>query len=147
MIQKQSGMTLIEVLLGVTILSVIGVVIWNALIGGMSYSNKAVSQNAIQQEANTVALALTKIHQNSRSYELKNKDCGISVENVKKYDGSLPPRTVFDNTKLCISSSKTGTFQPSGTDYSLEMTITVYDKEHPQLKLAVETTLYRLEEE
>lgn len=43
MIQKQSGMTLIEVLLGVTILSVIGVVIWNVLIGGISYSNKIIA--------------------------------------------------------------------------------------------------------
>jgi prepilin-type N-terminal cleavage/methylation domain-containing protein len=144
---NQYGLTLIEVLVSLTILSIIGIVIWNVFIDGISYSHKAVSETTIQQEANIITLNLTKIHQISDEYEIKSADCTLSVTHRSEKGTAYKE---FKHPQLCITSNETrseiSTFiNPSTTDFFLEMKI--YDKEQPDNELEVNTTLFRLKEE
>ena len=52
--KNQKGVTLIELLATITILSIIGVIIWNVFIQGTKYSNTAVTKNRLIQESNIV---------------------------------------------------------------------------------------------
>jgi type II secretory pathway pseudopilin PulG len=143
LIRKESGLTLIEVLLSLSILSLVGLVIWNTFVDGVSYSRKALSKNAIQQEAAIISMNLTKIHQNSDEYKILSSDCIVKV--LHQSEG-ISSTKEFSHPNLCISSNETnGVLIPSITDFELDLTI--YDTEHPSQKIKLETTLYRLKEE
>jgi Tfp pilus assembly protein PilV len=76
MIRNQIELTLIEVLISLTILSVVGLtLLWRILFNGVSYFKKADSQNAIQQEANISTMDLTRIHHTFDDYEVVSHDC------------------------------------------------------------------------
>jgi prepilin-type N-terminal cleavage/methylation domain-containing protein len=145
--KNQNGLTLIEVLVSLTILSIIGIVMWNVFIDGISYSHKAVSQNTMQQEANLITVSLTKIHQTSDEYEVRSKDCTLSVTH-RSEKGTVYKE--YKHPRLCFTSNDTGSgnttfINPSRKDFSLDLKI--YDKESPENKLKVNTTLFRLKEE
>jgi prepilin-type N-terminal cleavage/methylation domain-containing protein len=143
MILNQKGISLVEVMISLTILSVVSLVLWNVLIDGVTYSNKAVSQNTIQQEANLITMNLTKIHQTSEEYEIESSDCKVSVTYRSEKGTSYKE---FTHPQLCISSNETtGVFYPGQRDFSLQLQ--VYDDHYPEKKMNLNTTLYRLKEE
>ncbi|MBH9968199.1 PulJ/GspJ family protein [[Bacillus] enclensis] len=147
MIRNQNGLTLIEVLITLTLLSVIGLILWSVLIDGISYSEKAASKNTVQQEANIIAMGLTKIHQTSDDYEIVSKECKLNVKYWIELDPD-PQIKIFEHPQLCISSNETTDikdFDPDTNDFHLNLTI--YDKSKPENKLNVTTTLFRLKEE
>ncbi|WP_044338449.1 type II secretion system protein [Rossellomorea aquimaris] len=137
MIHNERGLTLVEVLATLTILSIIGAVIWNVFFQGIHYTKKAVSQNSIQQEANILTMKLTRIHQTSEFYELENPECTIKVKYSEEEEE-------FHHSDLCFSLEKAPEepIKPSKSDYPLLVTIT--DKHHPNNKFVIDTTLYRL---
>ncbi|MCA1065252.1 type II secretion system protein [Rossellomorea sp. AcN35-11] len=137
MIQNERGLTLVEVLATLTILSIIGAVIWNVFFQGIHYTKKAVSQNSIQQEANILTMSLTRVHQTTESYQLKNTDCTITVLYSGKQD-------TFQHQDLCFSLANVpaGPILPGKDDYPLLISIT--DKHHPGNDFIIDTTLYRL---
>lgn len=139
---NERGLTLIEVLSTITILSVIGVVIWNVFFQGLYYSDKAVTQNAMQQESNYVALKLTRIHQTSKEYELTSSDCMIKVNYITKNNESL--EETFKDERLCYSTSFSGRVDPNKED--LPLTISIHDKEKTADTFDMETVFYRLKE-
>ncbi|WP_064093112.1 type II secretion system protein [Rossellomorea aquimaris] len=140
MIRNERGLTLIELLVTLTILSVVSVVIWNVFFQGINYSKKASSQNIIQQESNILTMKLTKIHQTSKSYELKSTNCKITVDYTSQ-DGFLNNEE-FVHGDLCMSTDFTGVVDPNKDD--LPLTITIRDKEDTSNEFVVETVFYRL---
>ncbi|MGM0854968.1 MAG: type II secretion system protein [Bacillota bacterium] len=137
MIHNERGLTLVEVLVTLTILSIIGAVVWNVFYQGINYTKKAVSQNSIQQEANILTMKLTRIHQTSESYELENPGCTIKMKYSEQEEE-------FHHNDLCFSleNAPEKPIKPSNIDYPLLVTIT--DKHHPKNKFIIDTTLYRL---
>jgi prepilin-type N-terminal cleavage/methylation domain-containing protein len=137
LIHNQRGLTLVEVLATLTILSIIGAVVWSVFFQGINYTKKAVSQNSIQQEANILTMRLTRIHQTSESYELENPDCTIKVKYSEQEEE-------FHQNDLCFSleNPPEHPIRPSEIDYPLLVAIT--DKHHPNNKFVIDTTLYRL---
>ena len=135
MVHNQRGLTLIEVLATLTVLSIVGAVIWNVFFQGLLYTKKAVSQNSIQQEANVIVMTLTKIHQTSEEYELENSNCTIKEKNSGQE---------LKNDDLCFSLDQTytGPIDPNKVNYPLLVTIT--DKHHPENTFVIDTTLYKL---
>ena len=59
-IKNQSGITLIEVLATITILSIVSVIIYNVFSNGLRYSSQAEDTVLIQQEANYLLTAIKK---------------------------------------------------------------------------------------
>ena len=140
--QNERGLTLIEVLATITILSVIGVVIWNVFFQGLYYSDKAVTQNTMQQESNYVSMKLSRIHQTSKEYALISSDCAIKVNYINKNNESL--EETFKEPKLCLSTNFSGRVNPNKEDLSL--TISIQDKAKASNNFYLETVFYRLKE-
>jgi prepilin-type N-terminal cleavage/methylation domain-containing protein len=142
MIRNQKGVTLIELLAALTILSLIGGIIWGVFFQGNKFSQTSVSKNNIQQEANIIIMNLKKIHQTSKEYTISSNGCAVTV-NATKLD-STTQYFEFKNTKLCISLDRTGYIQPGSQDLTLN--VTIYELMNPKNTVIVETILYRLKD-
>ncbi|KSU61007.1 hypothetical protein AS034_15315 [[Bacillus] enclensis] len=137
MIHDQKGLTLIEVLASLAIISVIGLLLWNVLFQGISYSKKAASQTSLQQEANQISMKLTRIHQTNPSYEIVNNGCQLEVYNTQTDDKQLI--TAFSDEKTCYTADI-----DESSDHSKQLELTLYLKDAPQDKFTLLTVLYKL---
>lgn len=139
MIKNQRGLTLIEVLASLTILSIVGILVWQVFFQGMNYSSKSASKNKMQQEATILTAKLTKIHQTSDEYELSNSDCKITVSYTKQ--GSVTVEE-FGQDEMCFEIDFTGVVDPDLNDLPLKLTI--YDPSDAENRIVQDTFLYRL---
>ncbi len=142
LIRSQRGISLVEVLVTLVILSLIGTIVWSVFFQGYRFSQKAVTKNMLQQEANLVVTNLTKIHQTSKQYSISttDPDCTITVTYTKQ-DNSQQTQ-VFSKTGLCYSTDATGDFDPNTNDNFLK--ITIYDQKDPTNRVEMNAFLYRL---
>ncbi len=74
-IKNETGLTLIEVLATLTILSIVSVIIYNVFSNGLRYSSQAEDTVLIQQEANYLLTLLKEQHENAAN------DYTVTVEN------------------------------------------------------------------
>ncbi|MGR3765905.1 type II secretion system protein [Rossellomorea sp. NS-SX7] len=135
--KNQNGLTLIEVLASLAILSVIGLVLWNVLFQGLNYSKKAVSQTSMQQEANLISMELTRIHQSHSTYKIVNTGCEIEIY---ESDSSPQPFKTYSHPDLCLK----GTTKDIDHSSSRDLELTIHDKEHSENTFNLTTTLYKL---
>lgn len=145
----ERGLTLIEVLASLAILSFISVIIWSVFFQGYKYSQNAISKNSILQEVNILTSNITKLHQSLETYEISSENCSIKITDLK-----MSPHTeqLFSNTKICfkileinnVSGAGPTTVEPnkSGNDVSLK--ISASDKNNSQNDITVKTYLYRI---
>ncbi|MCQ6273510.1 type II secretion system protein [Bacillus sp. V3B] len=137
--QNQRGITLIELLITLAVLSMIGILVWGVFFQGTNYSNKAMIKNQMQQEANIIMTKLTKIHQTSDSYEIDSLDtCSFTV---KDNDGSTE---VFEHDRLCFSVSTNVPNPIHSNDDDVELELTIYDNKDSKNTLTIHAFLYRL---
>ncbi len=64
--KNQAGITLIEVLATITILSIVSVIIYSVFSNGLRYSSQAEETVLIQQEANYLLTLLKEQHENEK---------------------------------------------------------------------------------
>lgn len=97
MIKDQKGVTLVEILATLTLLSVVTILIWNIFIQGTNHTNKESTKNLLTQETNYVQFQLKKIHQTADEYKIIfPSDCSIQIEY------STPKSIIsFDNEQIC----------------------------------------------
>lgn len=135
--KNERGLTLIELLLSLSIATIVGILIWNVFFQGFNYSNKAMTKNQMQQEANIIISSLTKYHRTVDSYEISSSNCKISISG-----NSIE---IYEHPQLCFKTSRTGTIQPKVEDVLL--TINVSDKNAPENDVEIGTVLSRLKSE
>ncbi|MEH7255815.1 prepilin-type N-terminal cleavage/methylation domain-containing protein, partial [Neobacillus niacini] len=144
LLRTQRGITLIEVLVTLAILSFIGITVWNVFFQGYNFSQKSITKNTIQQEANLVITNLTNIHQTSKQYEIQSAACQITV-NITNNDNSTKTM-VFNDSRFCYSTLNTGLINPKLTSNRLMLTVSVSDRKVTSNKVDINTTLYRLKD-
>lgn len=137
MTRNQNGLTLVEVLASLAVLSVIGLLLWNVFFQGISYSKKAATHTSLQQEANQISMKLTRIHQTSPSYEIVNNNCQLKVYNTQTDDKQLI--TAFSDGKTCYTADV-----EEGSGHSRELELTLSLKDAPGEKFTLHITLYKL---
>ena len=136
----EQGITLVETLATLVIISIIGVTIWSVFFQGYQYSEKSISKNSMIQEANLLITDLTEIHQSSNKYVLENSNCKIKVT----IDDTLPARE-FEHPILCYSTNVTSaTVFPKQSGGNLPLTVTIYERNKQNNKVSVRAKLYRL---
>lgn len=139
-LKNQRGITLIELLLSISILSFVGVLIWSVFFQGTEYSNTAIAKNQMQQEANIIMTKITRIHQTSNSYEIQSPDeCSLTIK-----DNDTGTTETIDNNEFCIRITKDrqNPINPNNTDVGLELTL--YNKTDSNNSVKIETLLNRL---
>ncbi|MBS4215469.1 prepilin-type N-terminal cleavage/methylation domain-containing protein [Neobacillus rhizophilus] len=136
----EQGLTLVEVLATLVILSIISISIWSVFFQGYNYSKKAISKNSMIQEANLLITELTSIHQSSDKYVFESLDCKITVT----VDDKLPSK-VFEHQNLCYKTNISSiTIFPKQNGGNLQLTITIYEKNNPRNEVSVSSKLYRI---
>jgi prepilin-type N-terminal cleavage/methylation domain-containing protein len=142
MIRNQRGFTLIELMATLTIVSLIGVIIWSIFFQGYKFSQSSESKNTIQQKANLIIMNLKKIHQTSQQYTINSSACGITVNAIKK-DNSTQ-NYEFKDSNLCLTIDNSGTVNPSDNDFPIKLTI--YEIKNSNNRFEISTMLYRLKD-
>ncbi|MCM3692242.1 type II secretion system protein [Neobacillus niacini] len=106
--KDERGLTLIEVIVTLAILSIVSVIIWSVFFQGYKHSQKSISKNSIIQETNLLVTNLKKVHQTSDQYVIDiSTNCKIVVT-PKNYNSNTPPQLVsgptqeFGPSKVCF---------------------------------------------
>lgn len=165
-LKNQAGLTLIEVLATLTILSIVSVVIYNVFSNGLRYSSQAEDTVLIQQEANYLLTLLKEQHENSDFYTVTIDKEGqtfiinegltneINVTNTNYYYYQI---CEMDETgpKVCSEkgvSSFVKTIHPKVTNNQVNgdiygnfyLKINLTSKTNPNLTYEIKTILSRL---
>ena len=153
--RTENGLTLIELLVTLSILSFIGIIAWSVFFQGYNFSQKAISKNAMIQETNLLITDLKKVHQTLIKYEIKSENCEVKVTNLK----TTPQQTqIFNHPNICFKILEINAVQGSGpktvepnikdaTDDSLNdvpLKINASDKNNSQNSITQDTFLYRM---
>jgi Tfp pilus assembly protein PilE len=142
----ERGITLVEVLATMVLLSIIGVTVWSVFFQGYTFSQKAISKNFMHQETNLLIKNLTKIHQNAKQYEILNtsSNCDITVKVTNK--DNTTRTDIFNHSNMCfkfdIKNSAVNPVNPNLTD--VQLLLTTSDKNIANNKITIDTFLYRV---
>jgi prepilin-type N-terminal cleavage/methylation domain-containing protein len=145
--QNDRGLSLVEVLVTVTLLSIISIIIWSVFFQGYSFSQKAISKNLMHQETNLLISDLTNIHRTTKQYVITNtdSDCKIAVKYIGKNDTTNTEMTeVFSHSNMCFKFENTVTNPVKPNDGNLRLELITSDKNIPDNKIKIDTFLYRV---
>nr|WP_263325547.1 prepilin-type N-terminal cleavage/methylation domain-containing protein [Neobacillus sp. Marseille-Q6967] len=143
----EDGLTLVEVLATLVILSIISISVWSIFFQGFNFSQKAISKNSMIQEANLIITNLKSIHQTSDGYDIENSSskCEILVYLPAKNDPNAK-KYVYSNANMCINfkikNGISSSINPHQDDALLELSVS--DKNDSDNKIALDTLLYRV---
>ncbi|MFJ8235053.1 type II secretion system protein [Ureibacillus sp. NPDC094379] len=141
--KNQRGITLVEVLAIIVLLSIIGILLWNIFFQGANYSAKAITKTQMQQQANVIISDLTRIHQTTEEdyYELipSADSCSFSVTDRNSLNRK------YENSKLCLQVENTPiTIKPKNEDYNKVLKLTIFEKNNRNNRIQVDFQLHRL---
>ncbi|PAE42197.1 prepilin-type N-terminal cleavage/methylation domain-containing protein [Bacillus sp. 7884-1] len=152
--RDERGLTLVEVLATLTILSIVSLIIWSIFFQGINFSKKATSKNVMIQESNIVISNLTTLHRGKNKYEITStgtNNCEITVttdiSNTEKQTQTFThPQMCFEFTSD-IKNKKVGAPEPNKIDPNendVSLTLTIKDNNDPTNKVTTSTYLYRM---
>jgi prepilin-type N-terminal cleavage/methylation domain-containing protein len=147
--RDERGLTLIEVLVALAILSFLSVIIWSFFFQGYKFSQKAISKNMMIQETNILITNLTKIHQTIEKYAIKSENCNIKITNLKT---TPPQEQIFDYPSICfdlleinnVKGAGPITIEPNKNGNDISLKISTRDKKNPDNSIIIDTFLYRV---
>lgn len=150
MIKNEKGLTLVELLATLALLSIVTILIWNVFLQGANHSNKETTKNLLTQEMYNVQFNLRKIHQTSDKYIISfPSPCSIKIENATN-------TIIFDSNKICyvIQESDGSNFAlvnswiyPKTAHNNIKFKLTLEDTQNENNKINSHTILSRLEEQ
>ncbi|MEC2076796.1 prepilin-type N-terminal cleavage/methylation domain-containing protein [Metabacillus fastidiosus] len=104
--KNEKGLTLVEVLVGLAILSTIMVILGGLLIDGFRHSEKAENITALQQEANLIIRELNNVHRKYDSYTIDFSKNPIIVDYTKdSFEIPLNSRYIYTFCKATEANS------------------------------------------
>lgn len=150
----EKGLTLIEVIAALAIISLVSGIIWSIFFQGFNYSQKSVSKNTILQETNILTSNLNQLHRTLNLYEIRSENCEIKITDLE----SSPQKVyVFSSDKICFKIQQMNqtagegpiTVDPSNHNSIIDnkdvsLSIYVSDKKNSANNTTINTFLYRL---
>jgi prepilin-type N-terminal cleavage/methylation domain-containing protein len=154
---NEDGITLIELLATLAILSIVSVLLYGVLLNGFHYSKKSQEKVSIQQEMNIIVTSITKFHESYETYEIKvdhNPDAS-KIQLIGKDSGTVVKTIELSNSNYEYSlfdySGPTETALPQLpaiknviTSQPLYIRLLIKDKKHPSQTYEVKTIISRL---
>lgn len=150
-LSKEDGLTLIELLATLAILSFLIVLMSGVFLNGSNYSKKANDNVKLQQEANLMVTSITKLHESQNSYDivvdansikLQSKNSSGVVVNTVDFSDPNYEYTLFDYSgdaeRLLSNTTTINSADP------LFIKIVIKNKELPEQKYEVKTIISRL---
>jgi prepilin-type N-terminal cleavage/methylation domain-containing protein len=152
-LSKESGITLIELLAVLAIMSILISLMYGVLINGFDYSKKSNEKVAIQQEMNLLLTSITRLHEDEKAYFIfLNPDASSIQLQVKNQDDTavIKSHTFSDsNFEYTLSDYKDTEklFDPPKkieTKDPFYIKIIISSKRFPAEKYEVKTIISRL---
>lgn len=154
-LSNENGITLIELLATLAIVSIISILLYGVLLNGFDYSKKSKEKVSLQQEMNIAVTSITKFHESYGAYDIKvdrNPDASKIQLLGKKPDGTVDKTIELSNSNyeyslydykntpetLLSLTTSVSTAQP------LYIKIIIKDKKHPSQTYEVKTIISRL---
>jgi prepilin-type N-terminal cleavage/methylation domain-containing protein len=100
-LSKVDGITLVELLAAMAILSFLIVLTYGVLVKGFDFSKSANAQVSIQQEMNIMTSTITKLHETETTYDIildGNPNAGKVQFIGKNADGTTDKTIIFSNS-------------------------------------------------
>lgn len=152
MLKDNKGITLVEILATITLLSVIGILVWSVFIQGIKNTNEGAMKTRLTQEMNYVQATLRKIHQTADNYKITfPTNCSIHVEYNNE---GVSSTTLFEDNRICYEIFIEGEkkedlleINPKGGDHSISIDFVLSDKNNFRNNVTILTNLSRLKED
>ena len=136
--KNESGMTLVEVLATLTILSMVVVLIWTTFYISAKHSIMETTKLQLQQEANYILTEIQQQHRQLKCYQLDIEEDRVQLFNCNE----TPELIEVISTDYKYKEYKSGEIEP--TEKNLSFTLTVEDpKKNSKLKVEVDTIISR----
>lgn len=139
---KQSGMTLVELLAVLVLVSLVTGIIWTTLNISIKHNSLETTKLRLQQDANTIITSIQKKHRSSDCYRLIIQEQEVSLKNCEGEQDSSeiigreyyygPPRDIE------IKPTKTSAY---------ELTLEIKDPINEKLSVSVPTIITRYKSE
>jgi prepilin-type N-terminal cleavage/methylation domain-containing protein len=146
-LKKENGLTLIEILAALSILSFVTIIVMNVLINGVNFSNQAKDEALMQQEANLILRNLTTFHETKSAYEISLDN--YPVGQVIALSSSTGDVTTISNPqlqyRLFISNEPLLEAQSlNAREESLSIKIVIEQRNNPDIKYEIKTVISRM---
>lgn len=154
-LSKEDGITLVELLATLAIVSFLIVLTYGVFFNGTNYSKKATEQITLQQEINLFTSTITKFHENETSYEIevdRNPNANFVKLTGKNASGNIDRTFDFDNNDFQYSlytysgnvDTPLDTSKPIITSEPLYIKVIISNKKSPSQKIVVKTIISKL---
>lgn len=146
----QKGVSFIEVLASITLVSIIAVIGWTVLSTGSRHSITETGKTHLQQDANLIITTLSNEHRRSDAYFIRFPANGIELKTCKDgICGSFHKITdhhyIYTGTVNGIDfSAWDETVQLEPEQKHVDISLTVSDANNPSKTVSVTTTLTRI---
>lgn len=137
----EQGITLIELLATIALLSILGILIWSVFFQGYRYSKESISTSQLQQEANRISTELMNFHRNTEfEYTIRSTSCEIHI-----YQDGHEEIKFASRMCLSIHDEKNATTIPVDPDReNKKLFLSVANKKNVENKVEIEIFLHRL---
>ncbi|MFS0689878.1 prepilin-type N-terminal cleavage/methylation domain-containing protein [Sporosarcina sp. 179-K 8C2 HS] len=153
MIKRQKGMTLVEVLVTLVLVSLVITLIWTTVFFSIKYNNVETKKLSWQREANRIITEIQKYHRQCDAYELMVSRQKIQINNcivngVDKGGEQIANDfyyAMYVDTDLAIEEIKIYPIISKGINASYSIKLTVRDpaKKNPNVTIDSKITRYQ----
>jgi type II secretory pathway pseudopilin PulG len=139
------GMTLVEVLATIVLVSAVVILIWTGVLISSKHNVAETKKLRLQQEANYIIAEVQRIHRSCDKYDLTISKNEISVKNCILTSSSSKPDITIANTYQYESTPEYigKLIETKKNDSSINFTLTVRDIKNKKLFVEIPTTISR----
>ncbi|NYF25031.1 type II secretion system protein J [Sporosarcina sp. JAI121] len=139
----ERGITLVELLATIVLVSIVMVLIWNTISISMKYNLAETKKLHLQQEANYIITEIQRIHRQCDSYQLTITGSEVSMK--KCVGGNQIPDEIVSNIYhyIALPEYKEEVIEAKIYDSTIDLKLTVQDIQNKKLKVEVQTTISR----
>lgn len=150
----QKGITLVELLAGMALVSIIATIAWTTLTIGMQHGTAETSKTMMQQEANLMVSSLVAAHRGSEKYSIIFEDDQMKLDYCDKSSvcGIRNIAGKYDFTGTIINDVPVDTLSDDPVKFAdlkpeeqhTKITLKITDLKNRKRTLTIDTTLSRL---
>lgn len=148
---NEKGMTLVELLAALTLLSIVSILIWTTFSISVKYNRNEASKLQLQQEANRIITEIQQTHRQCHRYTIHVKADEIRLSNCFVQDGGWVDqgvnRVIASTQQYILSGDFEGyqshEVQANGVHASYELRLDVIDPTNNRIRVQISSEISR----
>lgn len=140
--RHEAGVTLVEVLVTLALVSLVAATLWSMLMVSSKYHVTETKKTHLQQEANRIIVEIQKSHRKCLSYTLAISADQIMISNCER-ENKNSVDTVFEGNFIYASNLEGEKFIVPKNESQYDLELLVKDRNNPNLIEKIETSISR----